>query len=179
MKAFVIKAGSTSFEGLVQEERPHPTPGPDEILVRMQAASLNFRDLMVARGHYFNGPVRHDVVALSDGAGEVIETGTGVSRFKPGDRVAGTFFRNYIDGPPAPVERPALGAPADGVLTEYVVFNQEDAVHIPANLSYVEAATLPCAGVTAWHALMVAGRPLRAGDTVLILGSGGVSLQAL
>ncbi len=109
----------------------------------------------------------------------MFDVGSSVTRFKPGDRVAGTFFRNYIDGPPAPVERPALGVPLDGVLAEYVAFNQENAVHIPANLSFAEAATLPCAGVTAWNELMLSGRPLKAGDTVLVLGTGGVSLQAL
>ena len=179
MKAFVIKAGSTTFEGLVQVEKPKPAAGPGEILVEMRAASLNFRDLMIPLGRYFGGAVQNDLVPLSDGAGEVVAIGAGVTRFKVGDRVCGTFFRNYIDGPPAAVERPALGSPADGVLAEYVVFNQQDAVLIPANLTFIEAATLPCAGVTAWHALMVAGRPVRPGDTVLVLGTGGVSLHAL
>jgi NADPH:quinone reductase-like Zn-dependent oxidoreductase len=135
--------------------------------------------LLIPLGRYFGGPVSGDLIPLSDGAGEVVEVGSGVSRFKIGDRVAGTFFRNYIDGPPAPVERPALGSPLDGVLAEYVAFNQENAVHIPANLSFAEAATLPCAGVTAWNALMCCGRPIKAGDTVLVLGTGGVSLHAL
>jgi NADPH:quinone reductase-like Zn-dependent oxidoreductase len=179
MKAYIIKAGSTSFDGLVQIETAKPSAGPNEILVQMQAVSLNFRDLLVPLGRYFGGPVPRDLIPLSDGAGEVVAIGSGVTRFKVGDRVCGTFFRNYIDGPPAAVDRPALGSPADGVLAEYVVFNQEDAVRIPSNLSFNEAATLPCAGVTAWHALMVAGRPLRPGDTVLIQGTGGVSLQAM
>jgi NADPH:quinone reductase-like Zn-dependent oxidoreductase len=179
MKAFIVKAGSNSFDGLVQVERPQPTAGAGEILVEMRAAALNYRDLLIPVGRYFGGTVTKDLVPLSDGAGEVVAIGSGVTRFKVGDRVAGTFFRNYIDGPPAAVERPALGSPADGVLAEYVVFNQQDAVHIPANHSFIEAATLPCAGVTAWNALMVSGRPLRAGDTVLVLGTGGVSLLAL
>lgn len=179
MKAFVVKAGSTGFEGLVQVELPQPSAGPGEILVAMKAAALNFRDLLIPLGRYFGGVVPKDLVPLSDGAGEVVAVGAGVTRFKIGDRVAGTFFRNYVDGPPAAVERPALGSPVDGVLAEYVVFNQQDAVHIPANHSFVEAATLPCAGVTAWNALMVSGRPLKAGDSVLVLGTGGVSLLAL
>jgi len=179
MKAFLIKAGSTSFDGLVQCELPQPVAGPGEILVEMRAASINFRDLLVPLGRYFGGPVTRDLIPLSDGAGEVVAVGDGVTRFKAGDRVCGTFFRNYIDGPPALVDRPALGSPADGVLAEYVVFNERDAVLMPANLSYIEAATLPCAGVTAWHALMVAGRQIKPGDTVLVLGTGGVSLQAL
>jgi len=179
MKAFVIKAGSTSFDGLVQSELPKPAPGAGEILVEMRAASLNFRDLLVPLGRYFGGPVPIDLIALSDGAGEVVALGSGVSRFKVGDRICGTFFRNYVDGPPAAVDRPALGSPVDGMLAEYVVFNERDAVHMPANLTYIEAATLPCAGVTAWHGLMVAGRQIKPGDTVLVLGTGGVSLQAL
>lgn len=179
MKAFIIKAGSTSFDGLVQADLPTPSAGPGEILVEMRAASLNFRDLLVPLGKYFGGPVPADLIALSDGAGEVVATGKGVTRFKVGDRVSGTFFRNYVDGPPAAVDRPALGSPVDGVLAEYVVFNEQDAVKIPANLTFLEAATLPCAGVTAWHALMIAGRQIKPGDNVLVLGTGGVSLQAL
>jgi NADPH:quinone reductase-like Zn-dependent oxidoreductase len=179
MKAFVVKAGSTSFDGLVQVDLPEPAPGPGEILVAMRAASLNFRDLLIPAGKYFGGPVPVDLIPLSDGAGEVVAVGSGVTRFKVGDRAAGTFFRNFVDGPPAPVERPALGSPIDGVLAEYVVFDQENAVHIPGNHSFAEAATLPCAGVTAWNALMASGRPLKAGDTVLVLGSGGVSLHSL
>lgn len=179
MKAFVIKAGSTSFEGLQLEEREKPTPGPSEILVEMKAASLNYRDLMIPLGVYMGGPLSDDAIALSDGAGEVVALGEGVTRFKEGDKVAGTFFRNWIDGPPSQEDRPALGAGVDGVLAEYTVFHENDAVHIPANHSYAEAATLPCAGVTAWHALMVAGRPIKTGDTVLALGTGGVSIFAL
>lgn len=179
MKAYIIKAGSTSFDGLVPVDLPKPSAGPGEILVAMKAASLNFRDLLVPLGRYFGGPVPKDLVPLSDGAGEVIAVGSEVSRFKVGDRVCGTFFRNYVDGLPAAVERPALGSPVDGVLAEHVVFNQQDAVKMPDNLTFIEAATLPCAGVTAWHALVVAGRPIKAGDTVLVLGTGGVSLQAL
>lgn len=179
MKAWIIKAGSTSFDGLSQVELPKPSAGAGEILVAMKAASLNFRDLLVPLGRYFGGPVPRDLIPLSDGAGEVVAVGTGVTRFKVGDRVCGTFFRNYVDGPPAAVERPALGSPVDGVLAEFVVFNEQDAVRMPDNLTFIEASTLPCAGVTAWHALMVAGRPVKPGDNVLVLGTGGVSLQAL
>ena len=179
MKAFVVKTGSTTFDGLIPVDLPQPAPGPGEILVAMRAASLNFRDLLIPLGKYFGGPVPRDLIPLSDGAGEVVAIGSGVTRFKTGDRVAGTFFRNYVDGLPAAVDRPALGSPVDGVLAEFVVFNQQDAVHIPANHSFVEAATLPCAGVTAWNALMISGRPIKAGDTVLVQGTGGVSLQAL
>lgn len=179
MKAFVIKAGSNSLDGIVQVEKAEPQAGPGEILVAMRAASINYRDLVIPLGLYFGGPVHTDTIALSDGAGEVAGVGEGVTRFKQGDRVAGTFFRNWIDGLPAPEARPALGSPLDGVLAQYVVMNERDAVRLPANLSFAEGATLPCAGVTAWHALMVAGRPIQAGDNVLLLGTGGVSLQAL
>ena len=180
MKAFIIKAGSKGMDGLVAADLAQPTAGPGQILVAMKAAALNYRDLAVPMGLYIGGPVPRDIVALSDGAGEVVAVGDGVSRFKIGDRVAGTFFRNCVDTLPNPMSTAALGAiGVDGVLAEYVAFNEEDAVHIPANLSYAEAATLPCAGLTAWHALMVAGRPIKAGDTVLLLGTGGVSLQAL
>lgn len=180
MKAFVVKAGSTSMEGLQLTEKEKPVAQRSEILVKMKAVSLNYRDLRIVAGKYFGGTVDADTIPLSDGSGEVIAIGEGVTRFNPGDRVVGTFFRNWIDGPPSLQSRPALGAPpADGVLAEFVSFHEDDAVHIPANLSYEEAATLPCAGVTAWHALMVAGRTIKAGDTVLTLGTGGVSTQAL
>ena len=179
MKAFVIKAGATTFDGLTQVERPKPAAGPGEILVEMRAATVNYRDLAIPLGKYFGGVVQSDLIPLSDGAGEVVAIGAGVTRFKVGDRVCGTFFRNYIDGPPGAPNRPALGSPVDGVLAEYVLYHEQDAVQIPANLTYIEAATLPCAGVTAWHALMEAGKPIRPGDTVLVLGTGGVSLQAL
>lgn len=168
------------MDGLVQAELDRPVAGPGEILVAMKAAALNYRDLAVPLGVYIGGPVPRDIVALSDGAGEVVAIGSGVTRFKPGDRVAGTFFRNCVDILPNPMTTAALGAIGiDGVLAEHVVFNEQDAVHVPTNLSYAEAATLPCAGLTAWHALFVAGRPLKAGETVLLLGTGGVSLQAL
>ena len=180
MKAFVVKAGSTSLEGLQLIEKEKPVAKRGEILVKMKSASLNYRDLQIVAGKYFGRIVDADTIPLSDGSGEVIAVGDGVTRFDPGDKVVGTFFRNWIDGPPSLESHSALGAPpADGVLAEFVSFHEDDAVHIPANLSYEEAATLPCAGVTAWHALMAAGRAIKAGDTVLTLGTGGVSTQAL
>jgi NADPH:quinone reductase-like Zn-dependent oxidoreductase len=178
MRAFEISAGSTGIDGIRSTERPTPTVTPTGILVRMRAASLNFRDLMVAAGRYAGGTVVQDTIALSDGTGEVIEVGAAVTRFRVGDRVAGTFFQDWVSGLPS-TPRASLGAPpADGVLAEYVVFDERDAVHIPAHLSFEEAATLPCAGVTAWHALVSVGQ-LRAGQTVLALGTGGVSVFAL
>jgi len=178
MNAYVIRKGSTSLEGLQRAERPDPQPGPHEILVRVRAASLNFRDQMILTGRYFGGPVNRDVIPLSDGAGEVVSVGPGVSRFKPGDRVAGTFFQVWIDGLPSGL-LPSLGAPLDGMLAEHVVLHEDGAVAISKSLSFEEAATLPCAGVTAWNALMVSGASVKPGDTVLCLGTGGVSIFAV
>jgi NADPH:quinone reductase-like Zn-dependent oxidoreductase len=178
MRAYEITPGSVGLEGLRPCERPDPRAGAGQILVRLRAASLNFRDLLMVRGKYSGGGQKQAVVPLSDGAGEVAAIGPGVTRFRVGDRVAGTFFRNWIAGPP-PQPQVALGAsPIDGVLAEFAVFGEQDAVSIPAHLSFEAGSTLPCAGVTAWHALMVIGH-VQAGDTVLLLGSGGVSVFAL
>lgn len=171
MKVFEVRQGSTSMEGLVAGERERPEPGPNEVLVRMHAASLNFRDLAIVRGKYFGGPVPRDTIALSDGAGRVEAVGAGVDRFAVGDRVAATFTQGE-----GPME--ALGSPFDGVLTEYAVFGEHGLVHLPGHLSYEQGATLPCAGVTAWNAL-VGGRQIKPGETVVTLGTGGVSLFAL
>ncbi|MEX2525304.1 MAG: NAD(P)-dependent alcohol dehydrogenase [Gammaproteobacteria bacterium] len=179
MKAYEIVKGSDSLDGLKQVERPDPEPGEDEILVRIRATSINYRDQAVMTGKYSGGPVPHNTIPLSDGAGEVIGVGERVTRFKEGDRVAGTFFQGWHDGPPRYLFPTALGSPADGTLTELMVFNENDAVRIPDNLSFEEAACLPCAGVTAWNGLMVAGNRIKPGDTVLVLGTGGVSMLAL
>lgn len=179
MKALVLSSGSTSIDGVHFETRDKPVAGPGEILVRMKAASLNFRDLGIIAGQYFGAPVQQDTVLLSDGAGEVEAIGEGVSRFSIGDRIAGTFFEQLADGPANPLANPALGHSADGVLAEYRVFNENNAVKLPENLSFEEGACLPCAAVTAWHCLMEAGNPVKEGDTVLVLGTGGVSTFAL
>ncbi len=178
MKAYVVTKGSKDLSGLKQVNQPRPKPGETEILVKMHAASLNYRDQLVVSGNYHDGSVKRDTIPLSDGAGEVVATGRKVSRFKKGDKVAGTFFRDWISGP-STGPHIALGSPADGVLAEYVVFDQDDAVKIPANLSYQEAACLSCAGVTAWNALMETGKALQPGDTVLVLGTGGVATFGL
>jgi NADPH:quinone reductase-like Zn-dependent oxidoreductase len=179
MRAYELVAGSSSLEGLRRCERPDPVPEPTQILVRIQAASLNYRDLAIARGQYMGGPIKADVIPLSDGAGEVIAVGSAVTRFRVGQRVAGTFFRNWIDGAAPREPLVALGVPpADGVLAEYAVFFEGAAVAIPDQLSAQAAATLPCAGVTAWHALVERGR-VAPGESVLVIGTGGVSMFAL
>jgi NADPH:quinone reductase-like Zn-dependent oxidoreductase len=178
MKVYEIPRGTKSLDGLRRGERPDPKPGAREVLIRVHATSLNYRDQVILAGNYFGGPVDRDIIPLSDGAGEVIAIGPGVTRFKPGDRVAGTFFQGWVHGTPS-VWPPALGVPLDGMLAEYVVLHEEGVVSIPESLSYEEAATLPCAGVTAWNALMVSGRRVKPGDTVLSLGTGGVSMFAV
>src|SRR5450631_638809 len=178
MRVYEIAKGSTSLEGLRQTDRPDPQPGAHEVLIRVRATSLNFRDQAIILGRYFGGPVGRNLIPLSDGAGEVVSTGPGVTRFKVGDRVAGIFFQGWIHGP-QPGWHTALGNPLDGMLAECVVLPEESVIAIPRHFSYEEGATLPCAGVTAWNALMVAGNPVRPGDTVLCMGTGGVSMFAL
>lgn len=170
MKIYTVAKGSTGIAGLRRGERERPTPGPSQVLVRMRAASLNFRDLAIVRGKYFRGPVTMDTIPLSDGAGEVEGVGTAVEAFKPGDRVVATFTQGR---PPQ-----ALGSPLDGVLCEYALFEPAGLLRIPEHMSYEEAATLPCAGVTAWNALFW-GRVLKPGETVVTLGTGGVSIFVL
>jgi NADPH:quinone reductase-like Zn-dependent oxidoreductase len=170
MKIYTIAKGSTGLDGLKQTERDRPSPKPHEVLVRMRAASLNFRDLAVMSGKYIGGPLTRDTIPMSDGAGEVAAVGSAVKELKVGDRVVATFTQGR---PPA-----ALGSPLDGVLAEYAVFEPDGLLVIPEHMSFEEAATLPCAGVTAWNALMH-GKVLRAGETVLTLGTGGVSILAL
>jgi NADPH:quinone reductase-like Zn-dependent oxidoreductase len=157
---------------------PDPQPGRGEVLVRVRAVSLNFRDLMVVLGRY-NPKMHLPRIPASDGAGEVVAVGENVIRVKVGDRVAGIFMQNWIDGEADAAKiRGALGGDIDGMLSQLVVLREDGVVHIPEHLSYEEAATLPCAGVTAWNAVVRAAR-VKAGDTVLIQGTGGVSIFAL
>ena len=166
--------GSDSLEFV---ERPTPQPGPGEVLVRVHAISLNYRDLLMVKGLY-NPKLKLPRIPCSDGAGEVAAVGEGVIRWKTGDRVAGIFMQNWLDGPLTPAKsKGALGGDIDGMLAEYVVLRDTGLVRLPEHLSFAEAATLPCAAVTAWNAL-AAGR-LKPGSTVLILGTGGVSIFAL
>lgn len=180
MKKYVIKAGSTSLEGLTMIEVDEPKARPGEVLIRVRACSLNYRDQAVVTGNYFGGVLQADTVPLSDGAGEVAAVGDGVTQFKVGDRVAGLFFQNWHDGPPNPAAGPALGASGcDGMLAQYAALPERGVVKIAESLSFEEAATLPCAGVTAWNALMCGRKPIRPGDCVAVLGTGGVSMIAL
>ncbi|HLG55500.1 MAG TPA: NAD(P)-dependent alcohol dehydrogenase [Vicinamibacterales bacterium] len=174
MRVWIVPQDGKGIADLRCIERPDPKPGPGQVLVRVRATSLNYRDQLVAAGTYFGGPAGRDLIPLSDGAGEVAGIGAGVTRFKVGDRVVGTFFQRTPEGPPA-----ALGSPLDGMLAEQVVLYEDGLVPVPSGLTNEEAACLPCAGVTAWHALFRAGRPLKAGETVLVLGTGGVSIFAL
>jgi NADPH:quinone reductase-like Zn-dependent oxidoreductase len=172
-------AAPEGIDKLTLRETVTPRPGPGQVLVKMRAASLNYRDLMVAMGRYARGAPLPDLVPLSDGAGEVVETGPDVSRAKPGDRVAGIFMQTWLGGDIEPEHAASsLGGAIHGVLAEYVLFNQDGLVHLPQHLSFEEGATLPCAGVTAWNALFAA-KPLCVGQTVVVLGTGGVSIFAL
>jgi len=178
MRAWMLPAGSDGFDKLYLEELPDPTPGPGEVLIQMQAWSINYRDFAVAAGKYFGGALKQPSIPLSDGAGVVAAVGPGVTRFKEGDRVQGAFFTAWEDGPPK--RSMALGdGMGPGVLAELVVLPESGVVPMAQSLDFAQAACLPCAGVTAWNALHEGPRPLKPGDRVLVLGSGGVSMLAL
>jgi NADPH:quinone reductase-like Zn-dependent oxidoreductase len=180
MKSWQLRKGATSIDDMIMIESETPVPGRGEILIRVRACSLNYRDSLILKGQYMGGVVDRDSTPLSDGAGDVVAVGPDVTSYKPGDRVAGTFFQGWIDGPARANVGPALGAPpAKGMLTEYVVLPVDGIVPIASSLSFAEAATLPCAGVTAWNALMEGTPPVRPGAWVAVLGTGGVSLLAL
>ncbi len=173
----VWQISSFGVDSLEFAERPNPQPGPGEVLVRVHAISINYRDLLMVKGLY-NPKLKLPRIPCSDGAGEVLAVGEGVARFKAGDRVAAIFMQNWLDGPPTPAKtKGALGGDIDGMLAEQVVLKETGLVPLPAHLSFAEAATLPCAAVTAWNAL--AAGNLKPGSTVLILGTGGVSIFAL
>jgi NADPH:quinone reductase-like Zn-dependent oxidoreductase len=178
MRAWMLPAGSDGFDKLYLEELPDPAPGPGEVLVQMQAWSINYRDFAVAAGKYFGGVLKQPAIPLSDGAGVVTAVGPGVTKFKEGDRVQSAFFMHWVEGPPR--MGPALGdGMAPGVLAELVVLPESGVVPMAQSLDFAQAACLPCAGVTAWNALHEGPRPLKPGDRVLVLGSGGVSMLAL
>jgi NADPH:quinone reductase-like Zn-dependent oxidoreductase len=177
MKVYEIH-DTFGIDSLTVAERPDPRPGPGQVLVQMRAFSLNYRDLLVVKGAY-NPKLRLPLIPLSDGAGRVAAVGEGVTRVRVGQRVAGAFMQQWIDGELTEAKvKSSLGGGGTGVLAEYVVLDAEGVVPVPEHLTDEEAATLPCAAVTAWHALVSAGG-LKAGDTVLLQGTGGVSLFAL
>lgn len=177
-KQYQLRQSGTAPPELKLVEVPVRRPGENEVLVRVKAVSLNRRDIYMSRGQYPGG-LRPDLVPLSDGAGEVVAVGPKTTRFRKGDRVAAIFFQKWIDGAPKPeYMATALGGGVDGMLSQYVTLHEDGLVTIPDYLSYEEAATLPCAGVTAWNALVTRGHT-KAGDHVLLQGTGGVSILGL
>ncbi|MBA4143749.1 MAG: NAD(P)-dependent alcohol dehydrogenase [Nitrosospira sp.] len=178
MKAFQLRKTSGIDALVLRNDVEQPEPGPDEVLIHVRANSLNFRDFMVAHGQY-PAAIKPGVIPLSDGAGDVVAVGKKVSTTKVGDCVAGSVFPDWVSGPlTQEIFERSLGGPLDGMLAEYVVLPERAVIPYPEYLSYEEAATLPNAGVTAWHALVELGR-IRAGQTVLLLGTGGVCIFAL
>ena len=176
MKAFEIQ--EFGIDKLVLVEREKPKPKENEVLVRFHAASLNYRDLMMVKGWY-DPKLKMPLVPFSDGAGEVVEVGKSVTKWKVGDRVMPIFMQGWIDGEVSSKKsKTALGGDLDGCLREFGAFDENGLVEIPGHLSYEEAATLPCAAVTAWNALKISG-DVKTGETVLLLGTGGVSIFAL
>jgi len=177
MKVVEVRGGF-GLDNLIVAERPDPRPGHGEVLVRVRAVSLNYRDLLTVRGEY-NPRQKLPLIPCSDGAGEVVEVGEGVTRVNVGERVCANFAQRWIAGVPTRDKlRSTLGGPLDGMLAESVVLSEEGVVRVPAHLSDDEASALPCAGLTAWTSLVTEGR-LTAGDTVLLQGTGGVSIFAL
>ncbi|QBD80706.1 NAD(P)-dependent alcohol dehydrogenase [Ktedonosporobacter rubrisoli] len=177
MKSYHIHPGA-GLDGLVLREHDMPKPGRREVLVQVRACSLNFRELSILMQGRYPLPIRPDVVPVCDGAGTVVALGEGVTRVREGQRVASVVFPYWQDGPYSREVASQLGSFMDGMLTEYAILPEEGVIPIPEHLSFEEAATLPCAAVTAWNAL-TGGQGLSAGQTVLTLGSGGVSLFAL
>ncbi len=178
MRVFQIEGG-WSFDHLRLSERPHPEPQPGQVLIRMHAASLNARDLIVPLRGYGRGTGELPLIPVSDGVGTVVSIGDGVTRLKVGDRVCPTYFQGWLGGDPTP-ERFAtsLGGPLDGVMAEFMCLAEDGVVRVPDYLTDEEAATLPCAALTAWSTIAIHA-PTRPGDHVLIQGTGGVALFAL
>lgn len=178
MKAYEVQRFGIGELAIV--ERPVPEPGPGEVLIQFHAASINRRDLMVVQGTY-NPRMKMPAVPLSDGAGEVVQVGEKVDEWKEGDRVMPIFAQHWVDGDPTEaIRRTSLGAGPfwDGVMREYGVFAADSLVRVPPHLSWEQSATLPCAALTAWNAIVESGR-IKAGETVLTQGTGGVSLFAV
>jgi NADPH:quinone reductase-like Zn-dependent oxidoreductase len=175
--AFVLE--ELGYDGLRERRREVPATASDQILVRLKAASLNYRDLKILKGTYARPP-RLPVVLLSDGAGEVVEVGSKVTHFKAGDRVLPIYMEGWHSGPMTTAREgwKSRGGDIDGTASEFALYREQDIVAIPSSVSTEEAACIPCAGVTAWHALVSVGH-VQPGETVLVMGSGGVSVFAL
>jgi NADPH:quinone reductase-like Zn-dependent oxidoreductase len=174
---FAWQSPSFGIDSLEFVERPTPVPGPGEVLVKVRAASLNYRDLLMVQGKY-NPKLALPRIPCSDGAGEVAAVGEGVTAWNIGDRVAAIFMQNWLDGPPTPAKvKGALGGDIDGMLASHIILNHTGLVRIPDHLGFQEAATLPCAAVTAWNAL--AAGNLKPDATILVQGTGGVSIFAI
>jgi NADPH:quinone reductase-like Zn-dependent oxidoreductase len=179
MKVYEIRE-SFGLDNLVQTERPDPSPGPGQVVVKVKATSINYRDVLMVKGHY-NPRQPLPLIPLSDGVGEIIAVGDGVTRVGVGDRVVGCFLQGLISRPgdrAGAYLRTTLGGPLDGMLAEQVLLSAEGVSKVPDYLSDAQAATLPCAPLTAWSALVAQGN-LRPGDTVVVQGTGGVSMAAL
>lgn len=177
MKAWELQ-GPEGIDGLKLVDKPDPAPGPGEVLVRLKAATLNYRDLLTVKGGY-GSRQKFPLIPVSDGAGAVEAVGPGVREFKPGDRVIGSFFEGWLGGEPSEAKmRTALGGAVDGVLCERRVFPAHALVRTPDHLNDAEAAALPCAALTAWSAVVKLG-DVKPGQTVLTQGTGGVSIFAL
>lgn len=178
MRVFQIQDG-WGFDNLKLATRPEPKPGPGEVLLRMRAASLNYRDLVVPDRGYGSFTGTLPLIPISDGVGEVVEVGEGVTRVAVGDRACPLFNQKWISGEPDLARlSQTLGGPIDGVMTELMCLSEQGVARVPAHLSDEQAAALPCAALTAWSALTSCSST-RAGDQVLIQGSGGVALFAL
>jgi NADPH:quinone reductase-like Zn-dependent oxidoreductase len=177
MRTYRLGRFGGGLDGLTMQEEMEQVPGPDQIIMRVHAASLNRRDTMILDGSY-PLPSRDNVVPLSDGAGEIVAIGQAVTRFAVGDRVTGSYFARWIDGGLTPALIDQLGCTLDGMLSEYAVLDEQWAVRLPDHLDWREAASLSCAGLTAWSSLTGAGQILP-GQWVLVIGTGGVALHAL
>ncbi|KAK4234778.1 putative zinc-type alcohol dehydrogenase-like protein yoga [Achaetomium macrosporum] len=177
-KQWLVQGTDKGFDGLVYQDAPVPKVGDNDVLVKLRGASLNYRDLIIPRGEY-PFPLRLPVVAGSDGAGEIVAVGSKVTKWKPGDKVVTLFNQGHQAGPvTVAASKTGLGGCIDGTLRQYGVFNENGVTRMPKNLDFVEAATLTCAALTSWNALYGLKR-LRKGETVLVQGTGGVSLFAL
>jgi NADPH:quinone reductase and related Zn-dependent oxidoreductases len=177
-KQWLIQGTGKGFETLVYQDAPVPQPGDNDVLVKLQGASINYRDLIIPQGKY-PFPLNLPIVAGSDGAGTVVAVGRNVTKWKPGDKVLTLFNQGHQSGAvDVKAAHTGLGGCIDGTLRQYGVFNENGVVAMPKNLDFVEAASLACAALTSWNALYGLKR-LEKGQTVLVQGTGGVSLFAL